>query len=144
MCRWWKLDLLEPVAGLHVEEVIEETVIAGDVRRLRSLRRVVEESQRIERPLPRPRAPTYHALDPTGYAVSANPIAATGELFVGQRSGVSPLFGSDRSQNQLKVRRWRCRGTVCLTVSADGGIGPVIPVIDVADVRGGDGYRNDA
>jgi hypothetical protein len=37
--------------------------------------------------------------------VSAKPIAATLEkLFVGQRSGVSPVRASVRSQNQLNVR----------------------------------------
>src|SRR3982751_107463 len=74
---------------------------------------------------------------PIGYAVSANPIAATLEkLFVGQRSGVRPVLGSLRSQNQLNVRRSRVsRNVVCLPVSADGGIGPLIPVIDVALVH---------
>src|SRR5687767_14156237 len=45
---------------------------------------------------------------PIGYAVSANPIAATLEkLFVGQRSGVRPVRASVFCQNQLKVLRWR-------------------------------------
>src|SRR5437764_13587450 len=80
---------------------------------------------------------TYPRSTPTGYAVSANPIAATLEkLFVGHRSGVSPLFGSLRSQNQLNVRRSSVsRNAVCRAVSADGGIGPVIPVIEVALVH---------
>src|ERR1700693_2234432 len=78
---------------------------------------------------------------PTGYAVSANPIAATLEkLCVGQRSGVRPVFGLLWSQNQLKVRRSRVsRNAVCRGVSEEGGIGPLIPVIDVfvahADAR---------
>ena len=69
--------------------------------------------------------------------MSANPIAATLEkLCVGQRSGVSPLFGSLRSQNQSNVRRSRVsRNAVWRVVSADGGIGPLIPVIDVAVVH---------
>src|SRR5438105_12101582 len=80
---------------------------------------------------------TYPRSTPTGYEVKANPIAATLEkLFVGQRSGVSPVLGSLRSQNQLKVRRSRVsRNAVCRVVRADGGIGPVIPVIDVAVVQ---------
>src|SRR5438270_7996035 len=80
---------------------------------------------------------TYPRSTPTGYAVSANPTAATLEkLFVGQRSGVSPLFGSVRSQNQLNVRRSSVsRKAVCRCVSADGGIGPPMPVIDVAVVH---------
>ena len=58
------------------------------------------------------------------------------KLFVGQRSGVSPLLGSLRSQNQSNVRRSRVsRNAVCRTVSAEGGIGPLIPVIDVAVVH---------
>ena len=69
--------------------------------------------------------------------MSAKPIAATLEkLFVGQRSGVSPLVLSVRSQNQSKVRRSRVsRNAVCLAVSADGGVGPLIPVTDVAVVH---------
>src|SRR5438477_9228007 len=80
---------------------------------------------------------TYPRSTPTGYAVSANPIAATLEkLFVGQRSGVRPLFGSLRSQNQLKVRRSSVsRKAVWRTESCDGGIGPVMPVTDVAFVH---------
>src|SRR5438045_9130502 len=80
---------------------------------------------------------TYPRSTPIGYAVSANPIAATLEkLFVGQRSGVRPLFASLCSQNQLKVRRSRVsRNAVCLPVSADGGTGPLTPVIDVALVH---------
>jgi hypothetical protein len=51
---------------------------------------------------------------------------------VGQRSGVSPLFGSERSQNQLKVRRSRVsRKAVCRTDKDVGVLGPT-PVIDVA------------
>jgi len=67
----------------------------------------------------------------------ANPTAAMLEkLFVGQRSGVSPLLGLVCSQNQLKVRRSTVsRNAVCRAVSADGGIGPLIPVIDVALVH---------
>ena len=58
------------------------------------------------------------------------------KLFVGQRSGVRPVFGSLRSQNQLKVRRSRVsRNAVCRAVSADGGVGPEMPVIDVALVH---------
>src|SRR5438270_13996748 len=78
---------------------------------------------------------TYPRSTPTGYAVRANPIAATLEkLFVGQRSGVSPLFGSLRSQNQLKVRRSTVsRNAVCRTVSCDGGSGPPIPEMEVAE-----------
>src|SRR5438105_6308458 len=80
---------------------------------------------------------TYPRSTPTGYEVKANPIAATLEkLFVGQRSGVSPLFGSLRSQNQLKVRRSSVsRNAVWRTVSCEGAIGPVMPVIDVALVH---------
>ena len=58
------------------------------------------------------------------------------KLFVGQRSGVSPLLGSVCSQNQLNVRRSSVsRNAVWREVSADGGIGPLIPVIDVALVH---------
>jgi hypothetical protein len=69
--------------------------------------------------------------------VSANPIAATLEkLFVGHRSGVRPLVLSVRSQNQSKVLRSSVsRNAVCRVVSAEGGVGPVIPVIDVALVH---------
>src|SRR5438105_14925440 len=80
---------------------------------------------------------TYPRSTPTGYEVKANPIAATLEkLFVGQRSGVSPLLGSVRSQNQLKVRRSSVsRNAVWRTVSREGGIGPVMPVIEVGLVH---------
>src|SRR5688572_28024181 len=80
---------------------------------------------------------TYPRSTPTGYAVSAKPIAATLEkLFVGQRSGVSPLLLSVRSQNQSKVRRSSVsRNALCRVVSADGGSGPLIPVIEVAVVH---------
>src|SRR5687767_7007898 len=80
---------------------------------------------------------TYPRSTPTGYAVRAKPIAATLEkLFVGQRSGVSPLLLSVRSQNQSKVRRSRVsRNAVCRVVRAEGGSGPLIPVIDVAVVH---------
>jgi hypothetical protein len=69
--------------------------------------------------------------------VSANPIAATLEkLFVGHRSGVSPVFASVCSQNQLNVRRSTVsRNAVWRGVSDEGGIGPLIPVIDVALVH---------
>src|SRR3954470_18562428 len=71
---------------------------------------------------------------PMGYAVSAKPTAAMLEkLFVGQRSGVRPLFGSVRSQNQLKVRRSRVsRNAVSRGVSRAGGAGALTPVIEVA------------
>src|SRR5215212_1836384 len=64
---------------------------------------------------------THPRSIPTGYAVSANPIAATLEkLFVGQRSGVSPLLALVLSQNHEKVR--------CSSVSRNailaGGITP--------------------
>src|ERR1700693_5729314 len=77
---------------------------------------------------------TYPRSAPTGYAVSANPIAATLEkLCVGQRSGVRPVFGLLWSQNQLKVLCSRVsRNAVWRGVSEEGGIGPLIPVIDVA------------
>src|ERR1035437_10882694 len=80
---------------------------------------------------------TYPRSTPTGYGVSANPTAAMLEkLFDGQRSGVSPLLGSVCSQNQLKVRRSSVsRNAVWRVVSSDGGIGPLIPVIDVAVVH---------
>jgi hypothetical protein len=46
------------------------------------------------------------------------------------------LFGSDFSQNQLKVRRSRVsRNALCRGVSAEGGVGPLTPVIDVALVH---------
>jgi hypothetical protein len=64
-----------------------------------------------------------------GYAVSANPTAATLEkLFVGQRSGVSPVRESLRSQNQRKVRCSSVsRNAACLSVSCGepGSVGPV-------------------
>src|ERR1700736_6122033 len=80
---------------------------------------------------------TYPRSTLTGYAVSAKPTAAMLEkLFVGQRSGVSPLLGSLRSQNQLKVRRSTVsRNAVWRAVSANGGFDPLIPVIDVALVH---------
>ena len=65
------------------------------------------------------------------------------KLFDGQRSGVNPLFGSLRSQNQLKVRRSNVsRNAVCRAVSADGGVGPEMPVIDVALVHADAMRRN--
>src|ERR1700716_2565819 len=58
------------------------------------------------------------------------------KLLDGQRSGVSPLFASLRSQNQLNVRRSSVsRKAVWRGVSADGGIGALIPVIAVALVH---------
>src|SRR5687768_16076701 len=48
-----ELDLLEPVTGFHVEEVIEKSLVAGDVGRLRSLRRIVEKPQRVQSTLGR-------------------------------------------------------------------------------------------
>jgi len=49
---------------------------------------------------------THPRSTPIGYAVSANPTAATLENdFVGQRSGVSPFRGLVVSQNQSNVRR---------------------------------------
>jgi hypothetical protein len=68
--------------------------------------------------------------------VRAKPIAATLEkLFVGQRSGVSPVLLSVCCQNQSKVRRSRVsRKAVCRGVSAEGGIGPLTLVIAVGDV----------
>ena len=66
---------------------------------------------------------TYPRSMPMGYAVSANPTAATLEkLFVGQRSGVRPFAGFVFSQNQLKVRcssvsrNAVCRGVICAGV----------------------------
>src|SRR5687768_15726228 len=66
---------------------------------------------------------TYLLSTPTGYAVSANPIAATLEkLFVGQRSGVRPVLGSLLSQNHLKVYCCRVsRKAVCRRVRANAG-----------------------
>src|SRR3954463_3854784 len=80
---------------------------------------------------------THPRSTPTGYAVSANPIAATLEkLFVGHRSGASPLLGSERSQNQLNVRLSSVsRNAVCRTDRLDGGIGVETPVMDVALVH---------
>src|ERR1700693_814536 len=82
---------------------------------------------------------TYPRSPPTGYAVSASPIAATLEkLCVGQRSGVRPVVGLVCSQNQLKVRRSRVsRKAVWRGVREEGGIGPLTPVIDVALVHAG-------
>src|SRR5689334_4286815 len=82
----------------------------------------------------------YPRSTPIGYAVSAKPTAAMLEkLFDGQRSGVRPLFGSLRSQNQLKVRRSNVsRKAACLVDSREGGNdpgAPLMPVIDVADVH---------
>src|SRR6476619_4392285 len=49
---------------------------------------------------------THPCSMPIGYAVSANPTAATLENdFVGQRSGVSPLRGLVVCQKKSKVRR---------------------------------------
>src|SRR5258705_1476960 len=80
---------------------------------------------------------TYPRSTPTGYAVSANPVAATLEkLGVGQRSGVRPVVLPVCCQNQSKVGRSTVsRNAVCLAVSAEGGVGPLIPVIDVAVVH---------
>src|SRR5687768_9532925 len=62
---------------------------------------------------------------PIGYAVRANPIAATLEkLLVGQRSGVRPVRASVFCQNQLKVLRWSVsRNAVSRVVrpGVDGG-----------------------
>src|ERR1700704_6077500 len=83
---------------------------------------------------------TYPRSTPTGYAVRAKPIAATLEkLFVGQRSGVKPVFGSVRSQNQLKVRCSRVsRNAVWRGVRDEGGTGPPMPVIVVVFVAQAD------
>src|ERR1700693_1676054 len=57
------------------------------------------------------------------------------KLLLGHRSGVRPLFGSVRSQNQLNVRRSSVsRNAVWRVVSAEGGIGPVTLVIAVGAV----------
>jgi hypothetical protein len=78
--------------------------------------------------------------------VSANPIAATLEkLGVGQRSGVSPVCGSLRSQNQLKVlRSSESRNAVCRAVRADGGNDPLdVPAGEIgAAVVHADAIRN--
>src|SRR5258705_13782919 len=88
---------------------------------------------------------TYPRSTPTGYAVSANPIAATLEkLCVGQRSGVRPVVLPVCCQNQSKVRRSTVsRNAVCLAVRAEGGVGPLIPVIDVAVVHADATRRNE-
>src|SRR6476660_1146263 len=71
---------------------------------------------------------TYPRSIPIGYAVSANPTAATLEkLFVGQRSGVRPFAGFDCSQNQLNVRCSSVsRNAFCRAVRVPGEGGPVI------------------
>jgi hypothetical protein len=78
---------------------------------------------------------TYPRSMPIGYAVNANPIAATLEkLFVGHRSGLSPVRESLRSQNQSKVRRSRVsRNAVCRVESLEGDspVSLVTPVIDL-------------
>ena len=134
-CR--ELDLLEAEARLHVEEVVEESLVTGDVRRLRTLRRVVHEAQRGERARRGVGARDISALDADRVRRQSEPTAAMLEkLFDGQRSGVSPLFALVRSQNQLNVRRSSVsRNAVWRGVSADGGIGALTPVIDVALVH---------
>src|SRR5205085_6136822 len=46
-----ELAVVEPLPGLHVEEVIEKAFVAGDAALRRTLRRVVEEAQRGENTL---------------------------------------------------------------------------------------------
>src|SRR5215218_3820239 len=78
---------------------------------------------------------THPRSTPIGYAVSANPIAATLEkLFVGQRSGVSPLLALVLSQNHENVRCSSVsRNAVCLAVRLACGEGTVVVVGEQAD-----------
>src|SRR4029079_17652271 len=73
---------------------------------------------------------THPRSTPVGYAVSANPMAATLEkLFVGHRSGVSPLLAFVFSQNQLNVRCSSVsRNAVCLALRGCCGAGTVVAV----------------
>src|SRR4030088_739890 len=59
-----ELHLLEAIASLHVEEVIEKSLVARDVRGLRTLRRVVHEAQRVESALRRVSSRDVPPLDP--------------------------------------------------------------------------------
>ncbi len=61
-----QLDRLEARAGLHVEEVVEETLVAGPAPCLRPGRRRGEEAQRGEHPRPRLLARHVAALDADG------------------------------------------------------------------------------
>ena len=59
---------VEPQPGLHVEEVVEEALVAGDPAPVRALRRVPEEAQRRQRQVARlrPRAPAALDADRVG------------------------------------------------------------------------------
>ena len=48
-----QLDIPMPEAGLHVEEVVEEALVASSARAFRPLRRVPEEAQRRQRQVAR-------------------------------------------------------------------------------------------
>src|SRR5579864_6797171 len=63
-----KLDVAETLAAFHVEEMIEETLIAARAGRLWSLQRVPEKAQRGQRQLARfcPRAPAALDTDRVG------------------------------------------------------------------------------
>ena len=62
-----QLGRLEARAALHVEEVVEEALVAGHARRRVALRRIGQEAQRRERPLrPRPARVTKPRSTPIG------------------------------------------------------------------------------
>ncbi len=58
-----QLAVPEPQAAVHVEEVIEETLVSGDAREIRTLRRLGEKTQRRQHPIARLRPRDPAALD---------------------------------------------------------------------------------
>src|SRR5947199_3097654 len=61
-----QLDVAEALAALHVEEMVEEALIAALASRLRSLGSVPEEAQRRQRQVARVGSRTPAALDSDG------------------------------------------------------------------------------
>ena len=58
-----ELAVLEPLPGLHIDEMVEEPLVAGNPVGRRALRRIVEESQRGQHPLARGLAGDIAAFD---------------------------------------------------------------------------------
>ena len=58
-----ELAVLEPLPGLHIDEMVEEPLVAGNPMGRRTLRRIVEESQRGQHPLARGLAGDIAAFD---------------------------------------------------------------------------------
>ena len=90
-----ELDVFEPRAGLHVEEVVEKSVRARGCRRSGAAkkRRVVRTRSRAASRVTHPRSTAM------GYAVRPKPTAAMLEKDgEGARSGTRPFFGFERPQ----------------------------------------------